>query len=824
MDTVYMTHSFWGVWYAACVLQVEAVPEQRPRMILPAMLSACQMANVSLECLCNADTEQAHQTSVRLILRKNGEDPHCLTNELSAVAETLLAQCGQEGIQATLLEKSKCYSLSQAMKAQRHLFLCFPGENLRRVADHYLPGGLDAVPPLDIPSLFRVFAEGKQCGISVMMKPTRLSVREAEATDALLRKLRQEGAGAATDERLFAALTDKKNQPLFFSTLVLWGEATELNQLLAQMRLLRFSIMEIPGGLMQETDYLGPGEERTAEFAAARGHVRVHGLTVPAGMERLSFLASAGQLTALLTARWGDAPLAGLPVNSLPENNVLIPPALSQPDGVRIGVSADQQHQPACLPLDHFSRHAVIVGMPGTGKTTFSFGLLYSMNAHKIPFLIVEPTKTEYRELMDVIPEMRVYTPGRADIAPLMFNPFLPPAGITLEHYLPSLETAFMTAFSMTRPLDVIFPEVLRNCYARYGWRMSSTRESPQAKPFGMQEFIRVFRDEAAHSGYDAESKANLETGGVYRFQSLINSNPILFDTDQPLPTDELLKKPILIELDTIDSQEQKALFLSLLLIQLKLIIRRDQAADSRLKNVIMIDEAHILLSTDSKRIEAREADPTGKAVTFLQDMVLVNRAYGTGMIFADQSPYKLTKEIISNADIQVVFRLNSADDRQILGNNMNMKPAVVRAIDALRTGQCYLYCSGLKAPVRLTTPNTREELKLRHQVQDREVRERMKDTARKPFLACPCADGCSMAVRQEAEFIARSFCDQARNCFADREKLKAYLQDHLQPTLEKAAADYPEGKKLMGCARMMVMRRVMSQAECMASSGTGYN
>lgn len=814
-----MTQSVLGVWYVACVLRVEAIPEQMPRMVIPAMLSVCQMANVSMECLCKADAEQIHQTHIYLILRKNGSDPRRLADELSAVAETLLAQCGQNGIQTTLLEKSKCYSLSQTMKARQHLFLCFSGENIRQETEYYLPGGLDAVPPLDIQSIFRVLAEGKQCGMSVMMRPIRLSVRETEAMNGLLCQLQEKRIGAPQNDRLFAVLEEKKDQPIFFSTLILWGEAAELNQLLAQMRLLRLSIMEIPCGLLQEVDYLGQGEERTAEFAAARGHVRMHGLTVPLGMERLSFLATAAQLTALLTARWGDTALAGLQVNSLPENNVLIPPELSQQDGVHIGVTANRQHKPVYLPLDHFSRHAVVVGMPGTGKTTFSLGLLYCLNAQKIPFLIVEPTKTEYRELMDVIPEMRVYTPGRADIAPLMFNPFLPPAGITLEHYLPSLETAFMTAFSMTRPLDVIFPEVLRTCYARYGWRMSSTRESPQAKPFGMQEFIRVFRDEAAHSGYDAESKANLETGGVYRFQSLINSNPVLFDTDQPLPTDELLKKPVLIELDAIDSLEQKALFLSLLLIQLKLIIRRDQAADSRLKNVIMIDEAHILLSTDSKRMEAREADPTGKAVSFLQDMVLVNRAYGTCMIFADQSPYKLTKEIISNADIQVVFRLNSADDRQMLGNNMNMKPAVVQAIDALPTGQCYLYCSGLKAPVRLTTPNTREELKLRHQVQDREVRERMKDTARKPFLACPCADGCSMAVRQEAEFIARSFCDQARSCFADREKLKAYLQVHLQPALEKAAANYPEGKKLMGCARMMVMRRLMAQAECLSGN-----
>ncbi len=818
MDSLYITQSIWGNWFAAGVFDIKMVPGRLPSQFIPLILSACEMEDISLECVCASHETEAHRVSMRLIVRKTGANPRLLAEELPAAMETLNTHFQRAGIQTDTLNTRACYDLSQKMLERKQLTLCFAGENLRISCGSYIPGGIDAVLPLDISALFQILSESRGIGISLQVIPTMAYPREKEAISRMLNTLSSSVpvSGIQQAQQIYGAWADQMDQPLFFYTLHFWGENDALNQLMLRLRYSRFMTMEIPQDLWDKADYLCQGGELLSGFVAAMAHVLPEETGVPDGLHRLSHLASPQQIAALLTRNCTGA-LPGIQVNRIPEIQTYLPPTLSMEKGIKIGVLAGDASQKVCISPDKFSKHAVVVGMPGTGKTTFSFGLLHSLYTQGIPFLAVEPTKTEYRELMDAIPELQIYTPGRADVSPLMFNPFLPPAGVTLEQYLPSLETAFSTAFSMTRPLDVIFPEVLRSCYTRYGWRMSSTRDSAQAKPFGMQEFIRAFRDEIDNSGYDADSRANLQSGGVYRFQSLLNSNSVLFDTDQPLPTDDLLKKPTLIELDAIDNAEQKSLILSLLLIQLKLLIRRDQIADGKLKNVIMIDEAHLLLGQAAKHLEANEADPTGKTVAFLQDMVLVNRAYGTGMIFADQSPHKLTKEIVANADIQLIFRLNSADDRRMLADNMNMPPALVQMIEALPTGQCCLHCGDLESPVRVITPNVREELKLRHQVQDHEVRQRMAGKERVPFQTCACGGKCDISVRQEAEYMARLFCDRARPYFQDREKLNAYLKEHIQKYLKETVSSHAQKEKLYSCAQMMIMRKILSQASCLS-------
>ena len=146
----------------------------------------------------------------------------------------------------------------------------------------------------------------------------------------------------------------------------------------------------------------------------------------------------------------------------------------------------------------------------------------------------------------------------------------------------------------------------------------------------------------------------------------------------------------------------------------------------------------------------------------------------------------------------------------------MNISPVIVQAIEALPPGQCFLHCGDLDAPVHVITPNVRESLKLRYRVQDQEVRQRMKGKERMPFQTCACSGECDISVRQEAEFIARVFCDQARSYFQDREKLNSYLKENMHKFLEKNVSDHEKKENLFRCSQMMIMRRVLSQASCL--------
>ena len=75
--------------------------------------------------------------------------------------------------------------------------------------------------------------------------------------------------------------------------------------------------------------------------------------------------------------------------------------------------------------LNDLTKHMLIVGTPGSGKTTFSVGLLDQLwKNYKIPFLVIEPAKNEYRAMVDSIPDIQVFTPGKDFISPYILNSF----------------------------------------------------------------------------------------------------------------------------------------------------------------------------------------------------------------------------------------------------------------------------------------------------------------------------------------------------------------------------------------------------------------
>ena len=88
---------------------------------------------------------------------------------------------------------------------------------------------------------------------------------------------------------------------------------------------------------------------------------------------------------------------------------------------------------PLRLPLKAINRHVLTVGAPGSGKTTSVHTLLAELwREHHIPFLALEPAKTEYRSLLKApgLEQLQVICLGRDDLSPLRLNPLAPPPGV----------------------------------------------------------------------------------------------------------------------------------------------------------------------------------------------------------------------------------------------------------------------------------------------------------------------------------------------------------------------------------------------------------
>lgn len=375
-------------------------------------------------------------------------------------------------------------------------------------------------------------------------------------------------------------------------------------------------------------------------------------------------------------------------------------------------------------PENVFTKHALIVGTPGSGKTTFALNLLLQFAERGIPFLAIEPTKTEYRAMLDRIPELQIFTPGKNDVSPFIINPFIPPKGIKVEQYRYSLLSAFQAAFSMLPPLDMIFFKAIRECYAEFGWKDYSQYGDKDVTVFGLYEFILVFKKIIAQMKYSGEVKGNIESAGLLRLTNLLEQNSNIYDSIHTVPIEDLLKKPTVLELNFIDNIEQKALLMALILINICLYTKNHSSADSNLKNIVLIDEAHVLLGAQSG--QTGEADAGTMTVQALQSMVAEIRSLGTGIIIADQMPTKISREIIANTDIKISFRLVQATEKALIADSTNMDETKTENLSRLKPGEAYIYFHKLDTPQNIITEDIREREHIKLTISDTDIVSRM--------------------------------------------------------------------------------------------------
>ena len=481
----------------------------------------------------------------------------------------------------------------------------------------------------------------------------------------------------------------------------------------------------------------------------------------------------------------------------------------------------------AGIPLNQFAKHALIVGMPGSGKTNFSLGILLQFwQKFRIPFFAIEPTKTEYRALIDVIPELQVFTPGKNGVSPFIINPFIPPKGVTVESYAPSLTDAFTAAFSMPDPLPSLFQAAINEAYAMYGWRRSSTRDDPDARPFGMYEFIRIFRNDIQHMGYKGESKANIEAAGVVRLVSLIEQNSNIYDSVHTLPIEDLISRPTILELNAISNQQQKALVMALILIMFISYTKNNIAVDGKLKNILLIDEAHVLLKPDSGPSDGPSA--AGNTVTALVNMIKEIRAYGTGIIIADQAPTAVGREVVNNTDIKIMFKLTGNDERDMIAGATNMDQMSYEHLATLGVGEALLFFGKLNSILDIGTYNVHELAEFRDVIDDRDVAGKVtywknedhrqllvphRECRYNAFCSKNGCTECSLQMRDNAEFISSRIMAEKFYSIEDKKGLYQYVGGPLRKDIMECAGQFPSitvTKRFINCTKIKFLRKAI--------------
>lgn len=462
--------------------------------------------------------------------------------------------------------------------------------------------------------------------------------------------------------------------------------------------------------------------------------------------------------------------------------------------------------------LKDLAKHMLIVGTPGSGKTTFSVSLLDRLwKEHHIPFLVIEPAKNEYRALIQSIPDLQVFTPGKNCISPFVYNPFVPPKNVKLETYKSTLKTAFAAAVSMSTPLDKIFEEAVNNCYSDFRWLDTYTAED-KGQIFNIADFIKCFQQTFDEIGYTGDAK-NIGRAGVVRLNSLTN----LFDNYHSIPIEDLLQTPTVIELAAIENSDQKALIIALLLLSILAHVNANYIGEGGLRNVILLEEAHVLLDASSNAGQG-DANPSAIAQGLVKRMLAEIRSYGVGLIIADQSPRKVTTDVVALTDMKMVFRLVESVDKQIIGDSMNMTDAQVQRLARLKPGEAFLFYNKLDEPEEVITPDYRLENNISITLSDEGIRQLShywhgKEEYLRPYPQCQYCRHCQLSCDYSRRILAR---EVARRIFVKHFKpgdkdfnLVIEVFKRISNSVNSELNDEPFTDELLLCVKLHLWRRI---------------
>jgi hypothetical protein len=444
----------------------------------------------------------------------------------------------------------------------------------------------------------------------------------------------------------------------------------------------------------------------TAEGAKGRGHYR-HPF-------EYQTLLTSSQLAAYI--HLPQLETSGFSVKVMPDFDV-VPPPLRGGQPVELG-RVMQNGRPSSIPyaISHGSLafHTFISGITGAGKTNTIIRLLREAAKVQVPFLVIEPAKAEYRALLRdsrLGAELQVFTPGNELISPFRLNPLEVIAGASIGTHIDLLRSVFTASFGMWTPMPQVLEQSLLGVYRDRGWDLASSRnrradaDAAEADPASFPTLSDVYMrvgELVPRMGFDAEARDRILASLQTRLNRLrTGGRGRMLDVQRSIPMKELLARPTVLELEGMGDDDDKAFLMGLLLICL---VEYRRAEEERLReaeytggprqprpelrHILVIEEAHRLVTNAPRNTNEEQADPRGKIVETFTNLLSEIRAYGQGVIIADQVPSRLAPDAVKNTNLKIVHRIVAGDDRDMLGKAMGMSERQMAVLPSLDKGK----------------------------------------------------------------------------------------------------------------------------------------
>ncbi|HEM5173236.1 ATP-binding protein [Streptococcus suis] len=355
------------------------------------------------------------------------------------------------------------------------------------------------------------------------------------------------------------------------------------------------------------------------------------------------------------------------------------------------------------IDIDDLTRHALIVGMTGSGKTNTSKSLVTELHrSYGVPFWVIESAKREYWDLGNSLvesgtPKVLVFTLGEESVSrgvPFRLNPMEVIGTVSLQSHIDRLFATFKASFDMVAPTPFILEQALYSVYEDCGWDIVSNTNIKGITSYPTLTDLVIKIDEITNqSGYTGEIRSNIQASLKARVNSLrLGGKGMMLDVEKSFPIEKLLKYPVVFELEDLGDDETKSFVIGLLLTQLYEYRQSFNLSVGHhdIQHLLLIEEAHRLL-----KYETDSDSPKAKAVEFFTNLLAEIRSYGQAIVIADQIPTKLASDCLKNTNLKIVHRTVMKEDRDCIGDSMNMTEEQKAYLSNLRKGYATVYSEG---------------------------------------------------------------------------------------------------------------------------------
>lgn len=462
-------------------------------------------------------------------------------------------------------------------------------------------------------------------------------------------------------------------------------------------------------------------------------------------------------------------------------------PGTAESKKIRLGnvtyLGSEQEDASVQLSTNDLVSHCLVSGQAGIGKTTAVCSMLTRLAEKKIPFLVVEPAKGEYKNVLAGIDGIKIYSPMPEEqhTDALKLNLFWFREGVDPREHIEKLEEIFCASWPMYAAMPQVLHAGLCNAYTKCGWNLRTKRNYYGRIFPTLTDLCDEIRYIIEHdTDFSKELKGNYTGSLLTRIEALGRGMTGAVFSGENLDDEQLFENNVVIDLSRPDSSELQALVMGTLIMRLfeYCVSSRRILVDRQLKHVTVLEEAHNLLG--KVKAAAEGANMREKSVEMLTRCIAELGGFGQGFIISDQSPCNLNDNVIKNTNTKLIFNLPLASDYICCGNAMGLSPEQIEEIPQQGKGICVVNQNSWIEPVQCRVEKHLPEQGKKYR-SDYDRKKGLRE-----FLACvlkpySVIGSVKPAVTEEEMQIAREWAQNANYSIADRKLFMQALESKLK-------------------------------------------